>query len=375
MSKDTPKAPEAPDPTKVANANANANRYNINTPFGNQVWKKTGVNPDGTDKWEQDVTLDPAQQELLDRSNQLSLKQMGNVENSVNNPPDFNGLQPLKYGVDVDGKPTFAIDQTGTEDLTRNVDSSGIQRQLKVPQEQLYAAMQNAQKAAYGMQTQYLDPQYQQAQHDLENKLTQQGVLQNSDAWNRAIEEQGRQKTFDYNNAFNNSFATGLAANNQLFNQDLSSGQFVNAAQGQQFNEGMANANLNNSAANQLYGQRMGSANLNNATLDTQFKDRLANAQFNNQAHAQQLTDMLTQQNNPINVLSALRNGTQINAPNFGSGGNSPTDMAALYNNVYNGQLSNYNSQIAQNNALTGGLFNLGAAGIMAPAGTFSWLK
>jgi len=266
--------------------------------------------------------------------------------------------------VGIDGKPQYNIDTSGTENLTRGIDSSGIQRGLKVPPEQLYAAMQNAQKAAYGMQTQYLDPQYQSQQKDLENKLTQQGVLQNSDAWNRAMDEMGRQKTFDYNNAFNNSFSTGLAANNQLFNQDLSSGQFVNQAQAQQFGEGMANANLNNSAANQLYNQRMGQANLNNSTADTEFRDKLANAQFGNQAHAQQLSDMLQEQQNPINMMNALRTGTQINTPNFGSGGYSPTDMSAQYQNVYNGQLAGYNTKVAQNNAMTQGLFELGAAAL-----------
>lgn len=370
---DSPQAPQAPDPTKVANANAGANRYNTYSPFGSQTWTQAGTNPDGTIQWNQNINLDPTQQKILDANNQATLgqanlanQQMGNVANSVNNPPDFSSLNPLKTSVAVDGKAQYGINTDGTENLTRNVDSSGIQRQLQVPQDQLYGAMGNAQKAAYGMQTQYLDPQYQQQQHDLENQLTQQGVTQNSDAWNKAMDQMTRQKTFDYNNAFNNSFSTGLAANNQLFNQDLSSGNFVNSAQGQNFGEGMANAALNNSSANQLYQQRMGEANLNNGTLNSVFNANLANNQFGNQAHAQQLQDLLTQQNNPINMLNALRNGTQVNTPNFGSGGYSPTDMNQLYQNIYQGQLANNNAQISQNNALTNGLFTLGAAAIGA---------
>lgn len=393
MGKKSAPTPVPPDPKVIGDAQtktnvetaqetAKLNHSNQETPLGNSNWTQDPT----TGQWNQKVTLDPAQQGILNSSNvsgQISADAGINQAQKIQGgapPLDMSGLNSLKSDVGVGdvGKPQIGINTNGTEDLTRHVDDSGIQRQLKVPQEQLYAEMQNAQRAAYGMQTQYLDKDYSQRQHDVENKLTQQGVLQGSDAWNRETQNLGAQRTFDYNNAFNNSFDKGLAANNQLFNQDLSSGQFVNSAQGQQFNEGMANANLNNSSAKQLYDQRMGSANLNNSTLQTVFGDRVANAQLNNQTHAQQLQDMLTARNQPIaeqgqniNQYNALRTGSQVNYPNFGGTPQStvaPTDLTGGYNNQFNAQMGQYNGQIAQNNATTQGLYGLGAAGIAAYA-------
>ncbi len=394
MSKSDPATPIPPDPKVIgdsqtktnidtAEATARLNHSNQKTPLGSSTWTQ---NPT-TGQWEQNVTLDPAQQGVLDSSNQSSqiaadagIGQANRIAASTGQPLDLSGLNKLKSGADVNdlGQAKLGIDTQGTENLTRHVDDSGIQRQLKVPQEQLYAEMQNAQKAAYGMQAQYLDKDYAQRQHDVENKLTQQGVLQGSDAWNRETQNLGAQRTFDYNNAFNNSFDKGLAANNQLFNQDLSSGQFVNSAQAQQFGEGMQNAALNNGAAGQLYNQRMGSANLNNSALQTVFGDRMANAQMNNQTHAQQLQDLLTSKNQPlaesgqmINNYNALKNGSQVNYPQFGGtpqGNVAGTDLTSGYNNQFNAQMGQYNGQIAQNNATTTGLYGLGASALASTA-------
>jgi hypothetical protein len=43
-----------------------------------------------------------------------------------------------------------------------------------------------------------------------------------------------------------------------------------------------------------------------------------------------------------------------------------PTDVVGAYNNAYQQQFANYNSQLQQNNATTGGLFGLGGTALAA---------
>lgn len=70
--------------------------------------------------------------------------------------------------------------------------------------------------------------------------------------------------------------------------------------------------------------------------------------------------EALTERNQPLNELSALMSGSQVQQPGFTSTPQtqvSGTDYAGLVNN-------NYNQQVAQNNAMMGGIFGLGSAAL-----------
>lgn len=362
MGKSSPQAPAAPDPTatanaqsqsniNTANATASLNHTNQYTPWGSEVYSST-KNPDGTQQWSSNISLSPDQQKLLDAQNGQSLglsnlatSQLGNVKDALANPVNFNNAP------NVQNNPLTSSVTPGN--LQNQVDMRGVPK--LVGGDALAGAMRDNQGAAYKQQSAYLDNNYAQKQHDLENQLVQQGVTQNSDAWNRAVNNLGEQRTFDYNNAFNNSFSTGLAANNQLYNQGLSSNQnaygqalgnanFANGAQAQQFSQGLANAGLNNQTAAQAFSQSSA--------------DR-----------ARALNEQQQQQQIPLNLLNALRTGSQVTSPSFGStpqGNVGNTDIASLYNNQYNGQLAGVNGQIATNNANTQGMVGLAAAAAIA---------
>lgn len=346
MGKSSPKAPEAPDPqvtaaaqTKsnidTANANANLNRSDQITPWGNQIWTST-PNADGTSKWTSTISLSPDQQKLLDSNNRVSQtmadlgeKQLGTVGNTLG--------QPLNY----DNAPK-QVSNIGYGNIQNDVDMSKVPG--LVGGSDLRKTYEDSQRAAYGMQTQYLDKDYGQQQHDLENKLIQQGVLQGSDAWNNELGRLGRQRTFDYNNAFNNSFATGLQAQGQMYNQGLASNQ--NA-----YSQALNNANFHNGAQSQGFGQA------------------LTNANLQNQARGQAINEKNYLRQQPLNELNALRTGSQVTAPQFGSTPQSvtaPTDIASMYNNQFQSQLAAYNGQVATNNGNTQGLVGLAAAAAVA---------
>jgi hypothetical protein len=446
---------------------------------------------DNTDQWTATTSLAPAQQALLDSSNKISQSmadlgqnQIGNVQNALAKPLDFSGLgavqqnglqssvaspnfvnhaatQYLQYHPDASGGIAKDIAPSGSIQSGMNMDGVGgyqhsanyghIQDNLdtsKVPGlvggDALAQTMQAQQQAAFNQQKAYLDPQWQQSQHDLENQLTQQGVMQNSDAWNRAMDDQNRQRTFAYQNANDQAvsqgnaaqaqlYGQGLSSNQNAFNQALGSGNFANAAQAQGFGQAMSNAQLNNSASSQefaqklasmqaanaaqgqQFGQNMGAgqfanaaqgqqygqnsndmsqynaaqgqqfgqslqnANLNNSAALDKFNSGLANAQLNNQtagqnfgqslaARNQGINELMQQQQNPLNVLNALRTGSQVTAPTFGATPQTNlagTDLTQGFNNQFNAQMGAYNGQVAQNNATTGALGNLAGSAMM----------
>lgn len=429
MGKKSPAAPVAPDPvvtanaqTKsnidTANAQASLNHTNQVTPWGSQLWSSS-PNADGTKSWTSTTTLSPEQQKLLDSDGRVSQgladlgeKQLGNVSNTLNTPFNYNGAPqqvtnvqggPMQtvnanagalQGVNASGQPLRSSASYGQ--IQNDVDMSKVPG--LVGGADLRKTYEDSQKAAYGMQTQYLDADYTGRQKDMENKLIQQGVLQGSDAWNRELETFGRQRTFDYNNAFNNSFDKGLSAQNQIYNQGLSSSQnaysqalgnanFHNSAQQQGFGQDLANAQLNNATAGQKFGQDLAAAQLNNSKVGQQFGQDVTAAQLNNGAQNQQYNQGLANANlqnsgrtqaineanylrqQPMNELNALRTGSQVTAPQFGNtpqGTVQAPDLASLYNNQFQGQLAAYNGQVATNNGNTNALASAAAAAAAA---------
>ncbi|WP_338633886.1 tail fiber domain-containing protein [Afipia carboxidovorans] len=75
----------------------------------------------------------------------------------------------------------------------------------------------------------------------------------------------------------------------------------------------------------------------------------------------------ITERNQPINEITALLSGSQVSNPTFGATPQTTiptTDTAGIINSNYAQQQQNYQTQLQQQNALMGGLFGLGAAGV-----------
>jgi hypothetical protein len=78
----------------------------------------------------------------------------------------------------------------------------------------------------------------------------------------------------------------------------------------------------------------------------------------------------------PINVINALRTGSQVSSPSYvnpaqmqNPGG---ADILGATQAGYNAQLAQSNANNAANSGFMGGLMNLGGAALMSPAGTFT---
>jgi len=75
----------------------------------------------------------------------------------------------------------------------------------------------NAQDAYYNNQKQYLDPQFEQGQQQLDAKLANQGITMGSEAYNNDQNNFARQKQQAYDTAQNNAILQGPENAQQLF--------------------------------------------------------------------------------------------------------------------------------------------------------------
>lgn len=294
MGKSAPAAPAAPDPAATSAAQTQSNQQtalynfglnnpNTTTPLGSLSFTTDTSNPNEPTSTE-NVTLSPAEQQIFDQNNQNVIQQGNNAQTAQQNVTNL-----LQTPYNLQGN----IPQT----------LSGGNQQ---------ADLQNAENSLYSQQTQYLDPQFQQGQQQLQSQLANQGIPMGSAAYNTAMQNFGLQKQQAYQSAMNQATSGGAAYQSQLSQTGL-------ANQAQQA---------------QLYTQ---------------------------------------QYQEPLSLYSSLMSGTQPNLPQFNGlnpSSSAPTNVLGAYQNAYQGQLNSYNTQVGSQNSQTAGLTGLGgalgSAGIMA---------
>lgn len=170
----------------------------------------------------------------------------------------------------------------------------------------------------------------------------------------------------------------GNQARQQAIREAISRGTFANTAQAQEFAQALQRGAFENDAQRQRFQEALSRAGFSNQAIADTFQRSTAAAQFQNDARARAVQEALFARQLPLNELNALRTGSQVQMPQFqpfqGVGNIQPPPLynAAIQAGQYGTDV--YNAQVGQQNALMSGLFGLGAAGMMAPAGTFSWL-
>jgi len=264
-----PSAPPAPDYQAAAQATATgnldaaraataANRVNQVTPYGNLNYNQSGTDQYGNPTWTATTSLSPTGQALLDTQNQTSLglggtinAQLGQVQNTMGQ--GFNPNLP-RLGIDPGQSYQDAY-------MTR------------------------------------LQPQIQQSREKLSNDLANSGIPVGSEAYNRAMMSQGQKENDLLLGATTQGFNTGLSANQNEFNQQL------------------------------------------------------------------------TKYNIPLNTLSALRTGAQVQNPTFVNAPQQATtsgaDILGASQMGYNAQMGDFNAKQAAQANLNNGLFSLAGAGMM----------
>lgn len=256
-------SPSPPNPKKVAEAQTAANKQagidtvgvnSINQvdPYGSLKYTVTPGVAQGAPGWlTATETLSPAQQQLLDKQNAISL-QTGTIAQNQLNKIAGTMSSPLDLG-DYDPQSASA-----------------------------------AQAQKYYQD--YMAADVDRGRASLEQRLANQGIFPGTEAYKRADRE-------------------------FQLNADQSKAKFLMDYQNQAFNQGM-------------------------------------------QGRTQSVNEQLTERNQPMQELNAFRTGSQVTQPTFINTPTASVDPAAI------GQykMNNYNQQVAQQNALMGGLGAIGGA-------------
>jgi hypothetical protein len=210
-----------------------------------------------------------------------------------------------------------------------------------------------------------LQPNIDRDRAALETNLQNQGIRIGSDAWTNAMA--------DFDRGVNDQRTSVLLSAGQeqsrLAGLERDRAIFQNSAQDQQYGQNANNAQFSNSVLQQIYDNRLKGAGFNNSVADQEFNARvLKNTQKDN-SRQRALQEAFALRNQPINEISSLLSGAQVTPPNFMNiqGASIPTvDYAGIVQQNYANQMGAYNSQMANYNGILGGLFGLGASGIMA---------
>ena len=475
--KDEPKAPKAPDPYAVADAqsgmnrdaiieSARLNRYDQTNPYGSVTWNRTDPNDPST--WTQNTQLSPELQGQMDNrlalDTQLSGQSMDRLNyydqpfklqnlNSVSTGLDTSQLPQTQSGVNTGGMPalTSSIDLSGLpqrqtsvgapSNYTTGVNSSPSQRTLNTADNPMLSSSvnrsnlpelstdfsgdaQRMEDATYQRAMDLMNPEYDRQKSALESRLAVQGIPLGSEAYNDEMNrfqknrdeaslaaaldsvaagraEHSRMNDINratrgqlYGEEFNDT-NIGNAANSQAFNQDLASADMYNRGSAQdfsqdltnanlnnqvlsnQFNENLTNANLTNQARREALAEEMSNASLASGARSQMFNEGAQNVGFNNAARQQGANEQLQnynmamgarqqnigeqqlERNQGMNELAVLMGNSsgmpQMQTPETAQYQVAPPDYMGAQQLKYQGDMNNYNQQMASNSAKKGG--------------------
>lgn len=159
----------------------------------------------------------------------------------------------------------------------------------------------------------------------------------------------------------------------QMFNQDLNRRQQEIGAQGQTYAQQTGNRTLSAAEQAQQYGQTLaGQAQQfgqEGALRSQDLAEQQAAQQASTAERARVIQELMAQRTQPLNEINAFRSGSQV-APlqfqNYTGATVAPAPIFGAAQAQGTADQNAYNAQVSQQNAMMGGLFGLGAAGVKA---------
>ena len=403
-----PKPPKPADPketgaaqtaTNIGTAIAQQNLNNVNqiTPDGSLTYNQTGtyryVDPlDGKvhniPTYTATQTLSPEQQAIRDQNNRASLNlsrlgadQSARLNDLLSRPVDTNSL-PARGDA-------YSIRQTNLQRVgygpglqTQLGDVGQVQRQIadSGPVTRTYGTnfSQDRQRVENALMDR-MNPRLEQDRKRLESRLASQGIRIGSEAYNSAMDDYSRQTNDARLGAILNagqeqSRLAGLeaaragfenAAQAQVFGQNAANAQLANNAQAQAFQQEAARAGFRNDGLQQMHQNRTQGIGMDNQAAVQETNADIARFNAANDARNQALQEQFAVRNQPINEITALMSGSQVQNPNFitpNTAQLATTDFAGIQANYDNLRQRQYEQQVAQSNSLFGGILGFGAA-------------
>jgi len=396
------------------------NFVNQTTPLGSLTYTQLSPgNANTPPQWQSTVTLSPEGQKSFDLQqqvgtalNNLALKGTGQVTSALDKPQDYSGLPSVPSSLDLSGLPQIpAFDTSKLPAAQQSLDFSNLPAMTGIDLSKLgdmpagldlsslgarptanADVLKGAQDAAYSNATAILDPQWEKSQRNLETQLVNSGIARGTPAWDQAMSEFNQSKSSAYGAARNDAFNQGLAAEsnqfgieNTAYNTGLNAlqqqladalgirSQGLNeqetaldaAIKGRQqgMSEQQSQFNATNQARQNALAEMLTGIDVASGTRQQGLSEAEAQAAQAAAARQQGITESNYLRELPINEISALLNGGQVQFPQFGSTGNTqvqPVDIAGLINQNYNQRYQQYQQRLQQQNAMWGGLASLG---------------
>lgn len=207
----------------------------------------------------------------------------------------------------------------------------------------------------------------------LRSQLRDQGVIEGSEAYSRAMEDFDR----SYDDRRLSAILAGGQEQTRLTNLARDEAAFSNAAI--EGNNAIDNLLFGLGSDRIAYNNMIEQQGFDNEMALTDRADRNANANFNeariladdqDRARASELDEQAWLRSRPINEIAALMSGTQVQTPNFAMAqpyAMPTTDIAGITQQGYQNQLGAWNAEQQRNQAMMGGLFGLGGAALGSP--------
>jgi hypothetical protein len=199
-------------------------------------------------------------------------------------------------------------------------------------------------------------------------QLGNQAVAQNFGQGLNAQQAQNQAAQQQYNQLMG---VAGLQNQTILQNQQsaLAQQQADMARQQQLFGQGVTSTQLGNQAISQNQQAALAQQQAQNAAQLQQYNQALGGAQFGNTAQQQSLAQQMALRNQPLNEITGLMSGSQIQMPQFqGYQGQTiaPAPIFAGAQAAGQNALNQYGIKQSAANAQTSGLFNLAGAALLA---------
>ena len=345
--KSAPQAPQAPDYAGAAQAQGSANidaarvqgklnNPNITNPYGQRF-----VKFDGDEVGIREV-LNPESQAIFDQQQKMRLEMaglgnsaLGTVKNVMGAPFEFGGPQ-VQTSID-----NPALQQSvNNPNVNRSLDTSGV-AQMPVN------AGTTGQEAIMAR----LRPEMDRRRQALHTQMLNEGHVRGNEGYDRGMQQNSQAENDAMSQAALHGIGLDMGANQQGYNQALQSGQFGNQATAQQFGQNVQAGQFGNQASGQ------------------QFNQGLQAGQFGNTSQQQMLAQALMERARPLNEVTALMSGSQIQNPQFQGyqGGNvAAPNVAGAAGQQAQWNQNLYNAGVGQANAGNANMTALGSAALTA---------
>jgi len=392
MGKSSPTPPPAPNPNELINAQANANRINQFTPYGNLLFGSVGdqgqfvqgsVPEDGQSAAFTQETPFQTQMRAATEGTGLGLGNtaFGRVtgqtvigQNPDGSPiyqddPDFQNpfrTAPTLSGVsaaqDIDPTQLGNL-QNFNQNIASNVAlPTGLSNEgLTALQSDPEAFRGTIEQSLFDRQLGLLQPELTRQREELESNLVNRGIPITSDPYNSAVNRLESQQGEQLQRLAQQATLAAGQESDRLVNQ-------ARQNRAMEFGERAATGEFGLAANQASFGQNAANVQLQNAARQQQIADQLLSNQVAQQQRSREIAERNALRGQNFNELAALLGGPQVQQASFFAPGSIDTQGAFAAQQA--AQQNAFNQAMGNRQANLGGLFglagNLGSAYLLS---------